>query len=66
MGAFKGALAQELKTRIQDYIICIEVWLIMHLLPIIDSRERIHLFTVDAFIILLIGYTSEIDKHKLD
>ena len=25
MGAFKGALAQELKTRIQDYIICIEV-----------------------------------------
>jgi hypothetical protein len=66
MGAFKGALAQELKTRIQDYIICIEVWLIMHLLPIIDSRERIHLFTVDAFIILLIRYTSEIDKHKLD
>ncbi|KAM5562432.1 protein LAZ1 [Rosa sericea] len=25
MGAFKGALAQELKTRIQDYIICIEM-----------------------------------------
>jgi len=25
MGAFKGTLAQELKTRIQDYIICIEV-----------------------------------------
>jgi hypothetical protein len=25
MGAFKGSLAQELKTRIQDYIICIEV-----------------------------------------
>jgi hypothetical protein len=25
MGAFKGALAQELRTRIQDYIICIEV-----------------------------------------
>lgn len=24
-GAFKGHLAQELKTRIQDYIICIEV-----------------------------------------
>ncbi|XP_057449548.1 protein LAZ1 homolog 1 isoform X2 [Lotus japonicus] len=24
MGAFKGSLAQELKTRIQDYIICIE------------------------------------------
>ncbi|CAL5386548.1 unnamed protein product [Camellia sinensis] len=24
MGAFRGALAQELKTRIQDYIICIE------------------------------------------
>nr|KJB59326.1 hypothetical protein B456_009G252500 [Gossypium raimondii] len=26
MGAFKGSLAQELKTRIQDYIICIEVF----------------------------------------
>lgn len=26
MGAFKGSLAQELTTRIQDYIICIEVW----------------------------------------
>nr|DAD22626.1 TPA_asm: hypothetical protein HUJ06_024089 [Nelumbo nucifera] len=26
MGVFKGSLAQELKTRIQDYIICIEVW----------------------------------------
>jgi hypothetical protein len=38
----------------------------MHLLPIIDNRERIHLFTVDAFIILLIRYTSEINKHKLD
>ncbi|XP_024456107.1 protein LAZ1 homolog 1 isoform X2 [Populus trichocarpa] len=25
MGAFKGTLAQELKTRIQDYIICIEI-----------------------------------------
>ncbi|KAM2909514.1 hypothetical protein FF1_002486 [Malus domestica] len=25
MGAFKGSLAQELKTRIQDYIICIEM-----------------------------------------
>ncbi|KAJ6306876.1 hypothetical protein OIU78_022061 [Salix suchowensis] len=25
MGVFKGALAQELKTRIQDYIICIEM-----------------------------------------
>ncbi|KAL7262927.1 hypothetical protein ACSBR1_001151 [Camellia fascicularis] len=25
MGAFRGALAQELKTRIQDYIICIEM-----------------------------------------
>lgn len=25
MGVFRGALAQELKTRIQDYIICIEV-----------------------------------------
>ncbi|CAN6458536.1 unnamed protein product [Victoria cruziana] len=25
MGAFKGALAQELKTKIQDYIICIEM-----------------------------------------
>ncbi|GAU47845.1 hypothetical protein TSUD_404220 [Trifolium subterraneum] len=25
MGAFKGSLAQELKTRIQDYIICIEI-----------------------------------------
>lgn len=25
MGAFKGALAQELRTRIQDYIICIEM-----------------------------------------
>lgn len=25
IGAFKGALAQELKTRIQDYIICIEM-----------------------------------------
>lgn len=24
-GAFKGSLAQELKTRIQDYLICIEV-----------------------------------------
>ena len=54
MGAFKGALAQELKTRIQDYIICIEVWLIMHLLPIIDNREIIHVFTVDVFIIYLL------------
>lgn len=26
MGAFQGTLAKELKTRIQDYIICIEVW----------------------------------------
>ncbi|KAL3572734.1 hypothetical protein D5086_026638 [Populus alba] len=33
MGAFKGALAQELKTRIQDYIICIEMGIaaIVHL-----------------------------------
>ena len=32
MGAFKGALAQELKTRIQDYIICIEVCTVMILI----------------------------------
>ena len=31
MGAFKGSLAQELKTRIQDYIICIEVRFVFHL-----------------------------------
>ncbi|KAJ6930771.1 protein LAZ1 [Populus alba x Populus x berolinensis] len=33
MGAFKGTLAQELKTRIQDYIICIEMGIaaIVHL-----------------------------------
>jgi hypothetical protein len=32
MGAFKGSLAQELKTRIQDYIICIEVcYLCLHI-----------------------------------
>jgi hypothetical protein len=36
MGAFKGTLAQELKTRIQDYIICIEVWLIYYHLLITD------------------------------
>lgn len=27
MGVLKGRLAQELQARIQDYIICIEVWL---------------------------------------
>lgn len=34
MGLFKGSLAKELKTRIQDYIICIEVIFIKLIVPL--------------------------------
>ncbi|MBA0691980.1 hypothetical protein Goari_009578, partial [Gossypium aridum] len=36
MGAFKGSLAQELKTRIQDYIICIEA--LLHEVPVLETE----------------------------
>ena len=48
IGVFKGALAQELKTRIQDYIICIEVcgvllhwWLLIHIITVLKTSNVI-------------------------